>query len=374
MMLIYKKIRDLALSKKDREMGCTQKHTMYTAKIKEKIKSLVAPVNWTRFNKIYILDILNNHVIQYPTPISLTYAWSFGSLAGVSLVIQIISGIFLSMHYTPHIDLAFDSVEHIMRDVKNGWLLRYIHANGASMFFIVVYCHIGRGLYYGSYMFPRKTLWCSGVVIFLLMMATAFTGAWVRRVVELLFFIFNPKHTGRHYYKNSILESLLWKWLVTLRILIINSLGFKWTTSGRVKGFGQVSKTFINRLKALLGTVSRLNRVSTFSRTSSLIFKRFRVYPVAKNYIKLVQPKHFTTSTYTFNSTKNSQVAVDGEIRKKALLNKGTRLNNKLALKIQNFSMDVPQTSTFALVQTNKSEHFSLSSFTWHDFIQWKNE
>ena len=131
------------------------------------------------------------------------------------------------MHYTPHIDLAFDSVEHIMRDVKNGWLLRYIHANGASMFFIVVYCHIGRGLYYGSYMFPRKTLWCSGVVIFLLMMATAFTGAWVRRVVELLFFIFNPKHTGRHYYKNSILESLLWKWLVTLRILIINSLGFK---------------------------------------------------------------------------------------------------------------------------------------------------
>lgn len=80
------------------------------------------------------------------------------------------------MHYTPHIDLAFDSVEYIMRDVKNGWLLRYIHANGASMFFIVVYCHMGRGLYYGSYMFPRKTLWCSGVVIFLLMMATAFTG------------------------------------------------------------------------------------------------------------------------------------------------------------------------------------------------------
>jgi Cytochrome b/b6/petB len=155
------------------------------------IKAFVAPVNWKRFNKIYLFDILNNHVIQYPTPISLTYAWSFGSLAGISLVIQIISGIFLSMHYTPHIDLAFDSVEHIMRDVKNGWLLRYIHANGASMFFIVVYCHIGRGLYYGSYMFPRKTLWCSGVVIFLLMMATAFTGAWVRRVVEFLFLIQN---------------------------------------------------------------------------------------------------------------------------------------------------------------------------------------
>lgn len=74
-----------------------------------------------------------------------------------------------------------------MRDVKNGWLLRYIHANGASMFFIVVYCHIGRGLYYGSYMFPRKTLWCSGVIIFLLMMATAFTGAWIACVVKFLY-------------------------------------------------------------------------------------------------------------------------------------------------------------------------------------------
>ena len=134
------------------------------------------PKNWMRITQMYMVDILYNHVIRYPTPISLTYAWSFGSLAGISLIIQIVSGIFLSMHYTPHIDLAFDSVEYIMRDVKNGWLLRYIHANGASMFFIVVYCHMGRGLYYGSYMFPRKTLWCSGVVIFLLMMATAFTG------------------------------------------------------------------------------------------------------------------------------------------------------------------------------------------------------
>lgn len=84
--------------------------------------------------------------------------WSFGSAAGLCLVIQIITGIFLAMHYTPHIDLAFSSVEHIMRDVNNGWLIRYIHANGASMFFIVVYCHIFRGLYYGSYMQPRQLL------------------------------------------------------------------------------------------------------------------------------------------------------------------------------------------------------------------------
>jgi len=127
-----------------------------------------------RWNKDYILSILDNHIIDYPTPINITYAWSFGALAGICLVVQIVTGIFLAMHYTPHIDLAFSSVEHIMRDVNNGWLIRYMHANGASMFFIVVYSHIFRGLYYGSYMTPRELLWCSGVLIFLLMMATAF--------------------------------------------------------------------------------------------------------------------------------------------------------------------------------------------------------
>ena len=129
-----------------------------------------------RWCKNFILAFLDNHIIHYPTPINLTYAWSFGSSAGICLIIQMISGIFLAMHYTPHIDLAFSSVEHIMRDVNHGWLIRYIHANGASMFFIVVYCHIFRGLYYGSYMHPRQLLWCSGVLIFILMMATAFMG------------------------------------------------------------------------------------------------------------------------------------------------------------------------------------------------------
>ena len=130
----------------------------------------------SRWNKNYLLAFLDSHLIHYPAPINLTYAWSFGSTAGICLVIQILSGIFLAMHYTPHIDLAFSSVEHIMRDVNNGWLIRYIHANGASMFFIVVYCHIFRGLYYGSYMHPRQLLWCSGVIIFIVMMATAFLG------------------------------------------------------------------------------------------------------------------------------------------------------------------------------------------------------
>ena len=136
----------------------------------------ILPLNMVRINKHYIMGVIDSNIIHYPTPVSLTYAWSFGSLAGISLVIQIISGLFLTMHYTAHIDLAFSSIEYIMRDVNNGWLIRYIHANGASMFFIVVYGHICRGLYYGSYMEPREVLWCSGVVLFLLMMGTAFTG------------------------------------------------------------------------------------------------------------------------------------------------------------------------------------------------------
>nr|YP_001165385.1 apocytochrome b [Phytophthora sojae]ABG54046.1 apocytochrome b [Phytophthora sojae] len=129
-----------------------------------------------RWNKKSLFAVLNNHIIDYPTPVNLNYFFGFGSLAGIMLVVQILTGIFLAMHYTPHIDLAFNSVEHIMRDVNNGWLIRYTHANGASFFFIVVYVHIFRGLYYGSYITPREALWCSGVIIFILMMATAFMG------------------------------------------------------------------------------------------------------------------------------------------------------------------------------------------------------
>lgn len=129
-----------------------------------------------RWNKKSLFAVINNHLIDYPTPINLNYFYGFGSLAGIMLVIQILTGIFLAMHYTPHIDLAFNSVEHIMRDVNNGWLIRYIHANGASFFFLVVYIHIFRGLYYGSYITPREALWCSGVIIFILIMATAFMG------------------------------------------------------------------------------------------------------------------------------------------------------------------------------------------------------
>ena len=129
-----------------------------------------------RWSSNFLFSFISNHLISYPTPINLNYAWSFGALAAICLVIQIITGIFLAMHYIPHISLAFDSVEHIMRDVNFGWLIRYYHANGASFFFIVVYLHIFRGLYYGSYMHPRGWLWVSGILIFILMMATGFMG------------------------------------------------------------------------------------------------------------------------------------------------------------------------------------------------------
>ena len=134
------------------------------------------PILTKRWSNNFLLSFISNHLLSYPSPINLNYAWSFGSLAAVCLIIQIITGIFLAMHYVPHVSLAFDSVEHIMRDVNYGWLIRYCHANGASFFFIVVYLHIFRGLYYGSYMHPRGWLWASGVLIFVLMMATGFMG------------------------------------------------------------------------------------------------------------------------------------------------------------------------------------------------------
>jgi len=129
-----------------------------------------------RLNTHNLIAFVDSHIINYPTSINLNYRWSFGSCAGICLIIQIITGIFLAMHYVPDINFAFNSVEHIMRDVNNGWFIRYGHANGASMFFIVFYVHLFRGLYYGSYIGVRSWLWCSGVVIFLLLMATAFLG------------------------------------------------------------------------------------------------------------------------------------------------------------------------------------------------------
>ncbi|SMF61321.1 cytochrome b [Allosphingosinicella indica] len=120
--------------------------------------------------------VYNSVGAGYPVPRNLNYFWNFGVLAGFALVLQIVTGIVLAMHFAANGAIAFQSVEHIMRDVNQGWLLRYLHANGASFFFVVVYIHIFRGLYYGSYKAPREMVWMLGLVIFLLMMATAFMG------------------------------------------------------------------------------------------------------------------------------------------------------------------------------------------------------
>lgn len=132
-------------------------------------------VAWIDY-RLPIFSFLRRELHDYPTPRNLNYLWNFGSLAGLTLVIMIATGIVLAMHYTPTADGAFNSVEHIMRDVNYGWLIRYLHTTGASMFFAVVYIHIFRGMYYGSYKSPRELLWGVGIIIFLLMMATAFFG------------------------------------------------------------------------------------------------------------------------------------------------------------------------------------------------------
>jgi quinol-cytochrome oxidoreductase complex cytochrome b subunit len=123
-----------------------------------------------------LISLIRSHILFYPTPVSLNYFWGFGSLAGFFLVVQIFSGLFLAMHYCADTSLAFDSVQHIMRNVKGGWLVRYIHANGASMFLGLLYLHMARGIYYRSYTGDRAPVWYTGFIMFVLVMASAFIG------------------------------------------------------------------------------------------------------------------------------------------------------------------------------------------------------
>ncbi len=127
-------------------------------------------------SRLPIMGLVHSSFVVYPVPRNINYLWAFGAILSFMLVAQIVTGIVLAMHYIPSATLAFASVEHIMRDVNYGWLIRYLHTNGASMFFLAVYVHIFRGLYYGSYKAPREVLWILGVIIYLLMMATAFMG------------------------------------------------------------------------------------------------------------------------------------------------------------------------------------------------------
>jgi ubiquinol-cytochrome c reductase cytochrome b/c1 subunit len=147
-------------------------------------------------HRLPFLAMFEHELYEYPTPRNLSYWWNFGSLAGIMLLVMIVTGIFLAMQYTPSALLAFDSVERIMRDVNYGWLLRYAHANGASMFFAIIYIHLFRGLYYGSYKAPRELLWILGVIILILMIASAFMGYvlpwgqmsyWAATVITSLF-------------------------------------------------------------------------------------------------------------------------------------------------------------------------------------------
>ena len=119
---------------------------------------------------------LSHHIRSYPTPKNLNYWWTFGGILTFFLITQIVTGVILAMYYVAHSDLAFESIEHIMRDINYGWLIRYVHANGSSMFFLAVYIHIFRTLYYGSYKSPREMIWITGLIIYLFMMATAFMG------------------------------------------------------------------------------------------------------------------------------------------------------------------------------------------------------
>lgn len=146
--------------------------------------------------RLPIFRLSHDSFVDFPTPKNLNYWYTFGGILTLCLVIQIITGVILAMHYVPHADHAFASVEHIMRDVNYGWLMRYVHSNGAAMFFLAVYIHMFRGIYYGSYKEPREVLWMLGVVIFLLMIATAFMGYvlpwgqmsfWAAQVITNLF-------------------------------------------------------------------------------------------------------------------------------------------------------------------------------------------
>ena len=134
-----------------------------------------AAAKWLE-SRLPVISLVRGSFVDFPTPKNLNYWWTFGGILFFVLIAQIITGIVLVMHYTPNTAMAFASVEHIMRDVNFGWLLRYLHANGASMFFIAVFIHMFRGMYYGSYKAPREISWILGVVIFLIMMATAFMG------------------------------------------------------------------------------------------------------------------------------------------------------------------------------------------------------
>ena len=175
-----------------------------------------------------LLRIVNSYLIDSPQPSNLSYLWNFGSLLAFCLIIQIVTGVFLAMHYNPSVLEAFNSVEHIMRDVNNGWLIRYLHSNTASAFFFLVYLHIGRGLYYGSYKSPRTLTWVIGTVILIVMMATAFLGylyspKWYNLDLDLL--VSNILLFINYMYSYCIIA--IFSFLLQLSLILLFLIDFK---------------------------------------------------------------------------------------------------------------------------------------------------
>ena len=205
-----------------------------------------------------LLKIINSYLVDSPQPSNLSYLWNFGSLLGLCLVIQIITGVTLAMHYNPSVLEAFNSVEHIMRDVNNGWLIRYLHSNTASAFFFIVYLHIGRGLYYGSYKAPRTLVWTIGTVIFVLMIATAFLGyihspTWFKLLTIIKNLLYN----------NIFIRGCLISYLAQLSFILFYIDGYKLSSCNSFKFIQLLSLITVILFSIYLALV-HLNLWNTF--------------------------------------------------------------------------------------------------------------
>jgi hypothetical protein len=197
-----------------------------------------------------LLSIVNSYVVDSPQPSNLSYLWNFGSLLATCLGLQLVTGIILAMHYTPNVDLAFISVEHIMRDVNYGWMIRYLHANGASFFFIFVYLHIARGMYYGSYKSPRILPWSIGVIILVLMMGTAFLG----------YIIISPKWLEIYNTENLILTASLLPLTPSAKLQeILSNNNLKPVRTWENLHLDGVKKAVQTRVKDIMGVYTIVN-------------------------------------------------------------------------------------------------------------------
>jgi ubiquinol-cytochrome c reductase cytochrome b subunit len=191
-----------------------------------------------------LLKLINSYVIDSPQPSNISYLWNFGSLLAFCLVIQIITGVTLSMHYNPSVLEAFNSVEHIMRDVNSGWLIRYLHSNTASAFFFLVYLHMGRSLYYGSYRTPRTLVWILGIIIFILMMATAFLGYVLPYgQMSLWGFFYMPQ-----------MYNFLYSFIL-IYLLLISPINLKSSTKIRLKGEYRIGPHNENIISIIIGSL-----------------------------------------------------------------------------------------------------------------------